>query len=84
MIKGTEITYKKISNDDYISLTDMAKYKNEEIPAHVISHWMSTKHAIEFIGIWETIYNPNFNLRNSVRLKMLGEAVLHFNTFNIY
>jgi len=61
-IKDIEIGYKKIQSEDYISLTDMAKFKNTEIPAHVISHWMSTKNAIEFMGIWEKFNNQNFKL----------------------
>jgi len=59
-IKGIDIGYKKINKEDYISLTDMAKYKNAEIPAHVISHWLSTKFAVEFLGIWEKTNKPQF------------------------
>ena len=62
IIDGMDIGYKKIDHEDYISLTDMAKYKNAEIPAHVISHWLSTKFAIDFLGIWEMTNNPNFKL----------------------
>jgi hypothetical protein len=61
-VQGTEIMFFSQKKEDYISLTDMAKYKNAEIPAHVISHWLSTKYTVEFIGIWETLNNPNFNL----------------------
>jgi len=61
-INNLEIGYKTINQSDYISLTDMAKFKNAEIPAHVISHWLSTKFAVEFIGIWEKVNNPSFNL----------------------
>jgi len=52
-IQGTEIMFFSQKKEDYISLTDMAKYKNAEIPAHVISHWLSTKYTIEFMGILE-------------------------------
>jgi len=62
IVQGTEIMLFSHKKEDYISLTDMAKHKNAEIPAHVISHWLSTKYTIEFIGIWEIINNPNFNL----------------------
>ena len=61
-IQGAEIMFFSQKKEDYISLTDMAKYKNAEIPAHVISHWLSTKYTVEFMGIWETLNNPNFNL----------------------
>jgi hypothetical protein len=62
IVQGTEIMLFSNKKEDYISLTDMAKHKNVEIPAHVISHWLSTKYTVEFIGIWEIINNPNFNL----------------------
>jgi len=61
-VQGTEIMLFSHKKEDYISLTDMAKYKNAEIPAHVISHWLSTKYTVEFLGIWEIINNPDFNL----------------------
>jgi len=61
-IHGTEIMFYSQKKEDYISLTDMARYKNAEIPAHVISHWLSTKYTIEFMGIWETLNNSKFNL----------------------
>ena len=48
--------------DDYISLTDMAKFKDSETTGLVISHWMSTRYTIEFMGIWEQIHNPVFNV----------------------
>jgi hypothetical protein len=47
---------------DYISLTDIAKYKNAEIPATVISHWMSTHFSINYMGLRERMNNLDFNL----------------------
>lgn len=47
---------------DYMSLTDMAKYRNEEATGLVISHWLSTRYAIEYLGIWERVNNPDFNI----------------------
>ena len=47
------------SYDDYISLTDIAKYKSED-PAATIQNWMRSRDVIEFLGLWETIHNPNF------------------------
>ena len=47
------------SYDDYISLTDIAKYKSED-PAATIQNWMRCRDVIEFLGLWETIHNPNF------------------------
>jgi hypothetical protein len=47
--------------EDYISLTDMAKYKNKNETSLVISHWISTRYTIEFLACWERFNNPNFN-----------------------
>ena len=47
---------------DYLSLTDMAKYRNAEATGLVISHWLSTRYAIDYMGIWERVNNPDFNL----------------------
>jgi hypothetical protein len=48
-----------INNNDYISLTDIAKHKTDDTSA-VIGNWMRNRNTIEFLGIWETIYNPDF------------------------
>lgn len=50
------------SEDDYISLTDIAKFKDPESTGIVIAHWLSTKYTIQFIGAWEQLHNPNFNV----------------------
>lgn len=47
------------SYDDYISLTDIAKYKSED-PAATIQNWMRSRDVIEFLGLWETLRNPDF------------------------
>ena len=57
---GSEITL-LANNTDYISLTDIAKYKNNEDPRIVISNWLSSYSTIDFLATWETINNPNFN-----------------------
>jgi len=57
-IEGNPITIIQINNDDYISLTDMAKSQHQEV---VIFKWMSSKSTIEYLGEWELLYNPNFN-----------------------
>ena len=62
-VKGTEITVLSVgSPDDFISLTDIAKHKNAEAPADVIKNWLRTRFAIEFLGIWEQLHNPDFKL----------------------
>jgi hypothetical protein len=61
--KGTEITVLSTgTTDDFISLTDIAKYKNSEFPADVIKNWLRTRFTIEFLGAWEHLNNPNFKL----------------------
>jgi hypothetical protein len=61
-VQGTEIAVLVHRQDDYISLTDMARYKNAEATGLVISHWMSTRYTVEFMGIWEKFNNPHFNI----------------------
>lgn len=57
-VQGKEITVIKINEQDYISLTDMLKAKDGDF---FISDWLRNRNTIEFIGVWEKIYNPNFN-----------------------
>ncbi len=68
-VMNTGISLKKNHDGDYISLTDMARYKNPEATGLVISHWLSTRFAIEFLGIWETINNSNFNVTEFSNIK---------------
>lgn len=51
-----------ININDYFSLTDIARYKNPEAPADVVKNWLRRKDTIEFIGLWEKLNNPNFNV----------------------
>ena len=48
------------SDNDYISLTDVARIKNSEDPNGVIANWIRNKDVIEFLGLWEKIFNPDF------------------------
>lgn len=59
-VKGTEIIVYSKKDDDYISLTDIARYKNPNEPKDVVKNWMRNYSTIEFIGLWEKIHNPNF------------------------
>ena len=58
-VKETDVTILKINEVDYISLTDIAKYKSDD-PSTVIGNWLRNRNTIEYLGIWETLYNPNF------------------------
>ena len=46
--------------NDYISLTDIARYKNVHEPKDVVKNWLRVRDTIEFLGLWETIHNPSF------------------------
>ncbi|MCL2061753.1 MAG: KilA-N domain-containing protein [Firmicutes bacterium] len=63
-VKGIEISYRRIEEEEYISLTDIARYKEAEYPSDVIGNWMRNRHTVEFLGVWEKLYNPNFNSLN--------------------
>ena len=56
-VQDTEISVVSHNNDDYISLTDMAKSQLQE---HIIFRWLSLKSTIEYLGEWELLYNPHF------------------------
>ncbi len=60
--KGFEIqVYTEDFKNDFISLTDIAKYKNREEPNVVVANWMRNYNTIEYLGLWEKLNNPNFN-----------------------
>ena len=62
IIQAKGFTIEVITNDfvnDFISLTDIARYKSDE-PNDVIKNWMRSKDTIEFLGLWELLNNPNF------------------------
>ena len=58
-----DVAIKTMSKDgiDYISITDIARQKNVTDPNGVIANWMRNRNTVEFLGIWETLHNPNFN-----------------------
>jgi hypothetical protein len=58
-VKDTEVTIIQLDNVDYISLTDIAKFKTDDANA-VIANWIRNRNTIEFLGIWESLYNPDF------------------------
>ena len=59
--KGAEITVlSKGTDNDYISLTDIARYKNPLEPKDVVANWMRLRNTIEYLGVWEQLYNSNF------------------------
>jgi len=60
-VKGTEIAVLVHQEQDYISLTDIARHKDAERTDYLISNWMRNRNTIEFLGIWEGLNNPAFN-----------------------
>ena len=59
-VKDTSVSVIKYDETDFISLTDIAKFKSEE-PNAVIANWLRNRNTIEYLGIWETLYNTDFN-----------------------
>ena len=59
IVKEQKINILTIDNKEYISLTDLAKYADEDEPRLPIRDWMRNKEVISFLGLWETINNEN-------------------------
>lgn len=60
---GTEINvFGSSDGEDYISLTDLARYRNSDDPAGVIANWLRNRNTIDYLGLWEQMYNPEFKL----------------------
>lgn len=60
--KGIDIgIYTKDFENEYISLTDIAKYRNDNDPRFVIQNWMRNRNTVEFLAVWEELHNPDFN-----------------------
>ena len=60
-VLSSEIRIIVQAQDDFISLTDMAKYRSKDDPSAIISNWMRNRSTIEFLGLWEKLSNPSFN-----------------------
>lgn len=60
-VESSEITVMlKRDKEDYISLTDMARYKDTERTNYIIQNWMRNRSTIEYLGVWEQLNNPDF------------------------
>jgi KilA-N domain len=59
-VQGTAIVVLNQNNQDYLALTDLARYRNSQEPLAVINHWMRGRSTIEFLGLWERLSNPDF------------------------
>ena len=59
-VKGAAITVLSHKEDDYICITDIARYKNAERTDDLVRNWLRNRNTIEFLGIWEQLNNPDF------------------------
>ena len=69
IVQGREISIILNNEEEYISLTDMAKFKDREATGIVIANWLSTKYTIQFMGAWEQVHNPRFNVMEFNNIK---------------
>jgi hypothetical protein len=59
-VRDKEIAVVAIGENDYVSITDIAKYKSTANADDVVKNWMRNRNTIELLGLWETIHNPDF------------------------
>ena len=80
-VKDTEVNVVKVNGEDYICLTDMMHAKDGDF---FITDWLRNRNTLEFVGIWEKVYNPNFNygefatIRNQSGLNSFKISVKEF------
>ncbi|MDR0834776.1 MAG: KilA-N domain-containing protein [Candidatus Symbiothrix sp.] len=75
-VQGTDVTVISSGHEDYICITDMANAKEGQGKAYdIIKNWIRTRSTLEFLGVWEEMYNPNFKAVEFDRFKM--QAGLH-------
>jgi hypothetical protein len=60
IVKGSEIEVLSKKEEDYISITDIARHKNSKEPKDIVKNWMRSQTTIEFLGLWEKLHNPGF------------------------
>ena len=75
-VQGAEVTIAQRHAQDYLSLTDMLKAKDGEF---FISDWLRNRNTVEFLGIWESIYNPGFNYGEfaTIKSQVHGSIISH-------
>ena len=70
IIKDTKIAVMKVNGVEYVSLTDIARLKNEIYPNEVVKKWMSNNDSFEFYSLWEELFNKDFNSAEFGRIKI--------------
>ena len=81
IVQGTEINVSNVNGEDYICITDMLKAKDGDF---FVTDWLRNRNTMEFLGVWERIYNPSFNygefatIRNQSGLNSFKISVKEF------
>ena len=60
LVQNTIVSFTRIAQGDFISLTDIAKVKNPDEPKDVVKNWLRSRSTLDFLGLWEKINNPSF------------------------
>ena len=60
-VLDNEISIYSLNDEDYICITDIARYKDPDRTDYIIQNWLRNRNTIEFLGIWERLNNPDFN-----------------------
>jgi hypothetical protein len=68
-VQGTAIEVLNQNDQDYISLTDIARHRNLHEPFAIINNWMRNRSTVEFLGLWEKLSNPGFKPLEFERFK---------------
>lgn len=74
-VMSRDVTIRMVDREDFICITDIAKYKNSDDPRFVIQNWMKTRATVEFLGIWEIINNKDFNRVEFDTVEVKGKAM---------
>lgn len=69
-VKDNQVSVIRVGDIDYISLTDLARYKNPKEPGEVVIKWMSNKSSFDFYCLWEELSNPDFKVAESRHFKI--------------
>jgi hypothetical protein len=77
-VQKTKISVIRVGDNEYISLTDLARFKNPNMPANVIIHFLSNQATVQYLGIWEKLHNPNFNFTGFREIKNNEVGLLSF------
>lgn len=60
-VKGIKVKVYESQSKEYISLSDIARFRDQKRTDYIIQNWLKTRSAIELLGLWEQLYNPFFN-----------------------